>query len=318
MRRNFFTMAAALMLVAGSIHAQDVAIGVKGGLNIPKITKGSDDNTTPLSEGYSSRLAANGGLFAEVRFSRLFSLTMGVEYSGQGGEKNGLQAVPTDQVFSNMKAALGSQYEQMIALTQSFVPDEYLYADFNSTAKFNYIMVPVQAKFGWNLSKRSPVRFYVSAGLFGSYLVSAERVQTGTSAFYYDYNGVNMTMPTYWNNLPGVPYQGSLQQQKDQLVLTNPQAAAGVGLLFNGMNTATPGNMDRTQGITKDLYRWNFGFIGAAGAEYTWLRNSIFVEAGGNYGFLKMQRNEKNGQNRIGAGSISAGYSRWIGKKNFK
>jgi hypothetical protein len=97
-------------------QAQKTAIGVRGGISIPNLTaSGSDQN--PLNTGYSSRLGPEFSLFVEFKISELFSVEPMIEYSPQGGKKNGLQAFPLPQGFSDM-----------------FPPDQaptYLYANFN-------------------------------------------------------------------------------------------------------------------------------------------------------------------------------------------
>ncbi len=69
------------------------------------------------------------GVFAEFRMSDLFSIEPMVEYSSQGGKKNGLQAFPVPPDLAAM-----------------FPPGQvptYLYANFNSEAKINYLMIPI-------------------------------------------------------------------------------------------------------------------------------------------------------------------------------
>jgi hypothetical protein len=71
--------------------AQNTAIGFRGGISIPNLSSsGSDQN--PLNTGYSSRLGPEFSVFAEFKISELFSVETMVEYSSQGGKKNGLQA----------------------------------------------------------------------------------------------------------------------------------------------------------------------------------------------------------------------------------
>jgi hypothetical protein len=65
---------------------------------------------------------------------------------------------------------------------------QYLYANYKSEARLNYLMVPVLAKFGWNFNK-SPLRIYVDAGPFIGFLVSAKQVISGQSQFFSDPSG---------------------------------------------------------------------------------------------------------------------------------
>ena len=83
---------ASILFASHITQAQnDIYIGVRGGLNIPKLTASGEN---PMSKGYSSRLAGNGGIFVEIQISELFSLRPMVEYTQQGGLRNGLQAIP--------------------------------------------------------------------------------------------------------------------------------------------------------------------------------------------------------------------------------
>lgn len=157
-----------------SARAQDIAVGVRGGISIPNLTAGSG-NQNPLNTGYSSRLGPDFGAFAEFKFSNFFSLQPMLEYSSQGGKKNGLQAFSTPDEMA-----------QMFPAGQA---PPYLYARYNSEAKMNYLMIPVLAKFGWNF-KRSPLRVYADAGPFVSLLLSAHQVTSGQSEFYTDAAGL--------------------------------------------------------------------------------------------------------------------------------
>lgn len=153
-------------LFSNIADAQTLTIGVRSGLSIPNLTAGGSE-INPLNIGYKSRLGPDEGIFGEYHFSSLFSLEAMIEYSSQGGKKTGMQAFPNPQ---------GSM-------------PPYLYADFKSEAKLNYLLVPVLAKFGWDLSSRSPVRVYIDAGPFAGFLLSGHQVVRGTSMLYLDAQG---------------------------------------------------------------------------------------------------------------------------------
>lgn len=42
--------------------------------------------------------------------------------------------------------------------------------------------------------------------------------------------------------------------------------------------------------------------------------NSIFIEGGGNYGFLNIQKGSQNGTNNTGAATAVVGYRYWFHK----
>lgn len=192
-----------------SARAQNVAIGIQGGISIPDLTSGGS-GATPLSMGYSSRSGPDFGINAEFKISSLFSIQPQLEYSSQGGKKDGLQAFPTPpQVAQEFPAGQSPQY---------------LYANYNSTAKINYLMLPVLAKFGCDF-KGSPFRLFVDAGPFVSFLVYGKQVTSGSSPFYTDPGG---TMP-----LPGGPQSfDNTQDIKDQLHKTNVGVEGNLGLAY--------------------------------------------------------------------------------------
>jgi hypothetical protein len=244
-----------LMLSNISSSAQDIAIGVRGGVSIPNLTAaGSEQN--PLNTGYSSRLGPEFGLFAEFKISELFSLEPMIEYSSQGGKKDGLQAfpVPTD----------------MVALFPPGLAPTYLYANFNSEAKLNYLMIPVLAKFGHSFPE-SAFRIYADVGPFVGFLLNAKQVTSGNSEIYTDPSG---------------------------------QQPLPVGSQ----------SFDDTQDIKNQLNSTNFGIEGNIGVSYKFGNSDVFFEAGGNYGFLNIQKGSADGKNNTGAATIVLGYSYWLGK----
>jgi hypothetical protein len=162
------------MLIFSCSFAQQFSLGVRGGISIPNLSAGGS-NENPLNTGYSSRLGPDFGIFGEFKISHVFSFQPMLEYSSQGGKKDGLQAFPTPTGFS--------------ALFPPGMAPTYLYANFKSEAKINYLMTPLLAKFGWNLKPKSPLRIYVDAGPFVGFLLSAKQVTSGSSNVYADEGG---------------------------------------------------------------------------------------------------------------------------------
>ena len=237
--------------------AQDIAIGVRGGISIPNLTAGGSEQN-PLNTGYSSRQGPDAGIFAEFKFSDLFSLQPMLEYSSQGGKKDGLQAFPTP-------SQIAAGYE-----AQNQTPPTYLYANYKSEAKLNYLMLPILAKFGYNFH-RSPFRIYIDAGPFLGLLVSAHQVTSGSSEFYADASGQQQ-----------LPYGEQSFNSDDN--------------------------------IKSQLNKVNFGIEGNLGLAYKIKRSSIFIEGGGNYGFLNIQKGTANGKNNTGAATADIGYALAFGR----
>ncbi|HTD40868.1 MAG TPA: porin family protein [Mucilaginibacter sp.] len=210
MKKLIFYPLSILLFICFSAKAQNFALGVRGGISIPNLSGGGSSAQNPLNTGYSSRLGPDFGLFGEFKFSKLFSIQPMVEYSSQGGKKDGFQALTTPPEFAQM-----------------FPPGQaptYLYATYNSEAKINYLMIPVLAKLGWDF-KKSPLRFYVDAGPFVSFLLSAHQVTSGQSQFYSDPNKTQQLtqQPQSLNGNTNI---------KDQLNNTNFGAEANIGLIY--------------------------------------------------------------------------------------
>jgi hypothetical protein len=188
------------LLIFGCMQANaQIDLGVRGGISIPNLTAGGSVKN-PLNSGYSSRLGPDFGIFGEYHVTKLFSVEAMVDYSSQGGKKTGLQAFPNP---------MGPT-------------PPYFYSDFKSEAKLNYLMVPILAKFGWNLG-HSPLRLYVDAGPFFGFLLNAKQVVTGSGPIYLDEAG---TQPT------GQNFQSSSQNIKDQLNTFNIGISGNLGLAY--------------------------------------------------------------------------------------
>jgi hypothetical protein len=237
--------------------AQNFSLGVRGGISIPNLsTSGSNNN--PVNSGYSSRLGPDLSVFGEYYFTKLFSIEAMVEYSSQGGMKNGMQGFTTPSAMEGMFPPGGMP--------------QYLYADYKSEAKLNYLMVPILAKVGWNLGVKERLRLYVDAGPFAGVLVYAHNVTSGSSIIYLDAAGQQPITPTAQS--------------------------------FNSDND-----------VKSQLNTFNFGVSGNLGLSYSFGKQRFFIEGGGNYGFLNIQKDAQNGNNNTGAASATIGYSYGFGHK---
>ena len=236
-------------------YARNFGIGLKGGFSATNLSAGSSSNN-PLSSGYATVFGPDAGIFIEYKISDNISIQPVLEYSTQGGKKNGLQAFPTPEA------------------TKFFFPPgtapKYLYANFNNSVKITYFMVPVLLKLSWELEEGSPFKFHVAGGPFFGYLYQANSVSTGTSTVYSDSKGLNA--------VPVLP----------------PQS----------FNTNTD--------LKPQLQKYNYGIEGNIGitAKLDLIsQNFVFLEIGGNYGLLNIQKIADNGKNNTGAAVISLGYS---------
>ncbi|QES88030.1 outer membrane beta-barrel protein [Rhizosphaericola mali] len=145
-----------------------------------------------------------------------------------------------------------------------------VYADYNCKAKMNYLLLSEMAKYRLPLAKSSPLSFYAEAGPFVGLLLSAHQVTSGQSNIYAD--------KTQQENITEISGAGEQSLENDQ-------------------------------NIRNQLHKFNFGIEGDIGFAYTIRRSKIFIEGGGNYGFLNIQKGTANGKNRIGAGIVRMGYA---------
>lgn len=237
-----------LMLLGNQCFAQkSMAFGFKAGLSIPNLTSGTKNN--PISSGYGSRLDADVAIHAEFYLLKRFSIQPQLEYSSQGGKKNGVQAfaVPSEML-------------------SQFPPGEvpaYLYATYKSEARINYLLLPVLAKYYF--INRKSWNAYGAAGPFVSLLLSAKNITRGSSNVYLD-------------------------EQESQPITSEPQS------------------FDSDENVRKDLHPFNTGISGFLGISYKLSEGSLFIEGGGNFGWVDIQKDKTNGSNKTGAAAITLGY----------
>ena len=237
-----------ILLMNTKADAQKLTdLGVKAGISIPNLTSGKDAN--PISSGYSSRLDIDAAIHAEFVLTRHFSIQPQLEYSSQGGKKNGGQAFTTP-----------SAMQQLFPAGEA---PQYLYANYKSNTRINYLMLPLLVKYRIDIANHWQA--YIQAGPFISLLLAAHNNTSGSSIIYLD--------PEQTQPLSPVPQP-----------------------------------FDNNENVKSDLHLINSGVCGYAGCKYKLPNGSIFIEAGGNYGLIDIQKNTANGKNKTGAASIVAGY----------
>jgi hypothetical protein len=158
-------------LSQSALYSQPVIIGVKGGLSIPDLSGGN----TPVSEGYTSRLAPNFGAYINYELNPDWFLQAEVLFAGQGGQRNGMQAFPIPAEFASMLPPNTNN----------------LYANYDNETIINYLEIPVLAGYNFKFGN-SGFTGYVEAGPYFDFLLNAKTVTSGTSGLYFDQAG---TMP---------------------------------------------------------------------------------------------------------------------------
>ncbi len=244
-----------LFLFTNTRAQSKIWIGVQGGISIPSISGGNNE----LSEGFTSRLAPNFGIFAEYSVDDHFSIQPELNFAGQGGKRNGLQPITAS---SPQLQAIAAQYNE-----------PYLYADFKNVAVLNYLELPILAKYSWG--KRT--KFYVNAGPYLGYLLSAKEKTSGTSPIYHDKTGDQAEY--YGQELP-------------------------------------PQSFDSTVNVYSSIHKFNVGITGGVGLSYPVCNNGrIIFDARFEYGFVNIQSDPANGKNNTGNVLLSLGYAYRLAKK---
>ena len=178
-KKYFLALIVVTILGTQNMLAQKrIDIGIKGGLSIPNLTTGSTAN--PVNSGYGSRLGADFAMHAEFHLSKHFSFQPQLQYSQQGGRKDGNQAFVVPPGMAAM-----------------FPPGEvppYLYADYKSVARINYLMLSTLAKYRLPLGRS--FTGYVAAGPFVSIVLSAKNISSGSSIIYLDAQQTTPLVPT--------------------------------------------------------------------------------------------------------------------------
>jgi hypothetical protein len=148
---------------------QNIRLGLNGGLSLPNLSSSGGSN---VSKGYKTISGPDLGLVVDYAISKKVSVETGLEWSTQGGQKSGLQTIPASP-----------------ELAQYFPPGsnvQFLYANFTSTVRLQYLMLPVLIKYAMDLDGAGCFKLYWDAGLFGGLLITAKASAAGTSKVYYD------------------------------------------------------------------------------------------------------------------------------------
>lgn len=267
----------AFILITNLSMAQ-VKIGGKVGYSIGRLTDNSDNIYT---EDYESSSGVDVGVFVEYPVSELFSLQMEVLYTQRGGERSGMQPIPISYLSS-----FGSvdQLNYMLSLQgKGPVTDSSpMYAEFNSVSDLNYIEIPFLGKLGWG----DTWRWYVEAGPYIGFLVSASQTTNGTSLITLDAEG------------------------NDPLIVINPNfnpEDPGNGPLWVPV---PPQSFDDETSTRSELNTYNFGFHAGTGiirkiAE----KHEVYLGFRGSWGARTIQKDKVYGESHIGGIVFSLGYA---------
>ncbi len=189
-----------------AVYAQK-KVGYHGGLSIPNF-RGSEGD--PFSRGFTSRQGLFFGIIGELGLTPEFSLVAEVNFSSQGGKRNGLQMILMD-----------------LPPELPVPPGTMLYADFKNETILDYIEIPFMGR----LSFGSSPRFFLNAGPYIGTLIGAKAVTEGTSTVYLDEGGtVPVLIPPDGDPLV-IPLDADTNV-KDSLKKTNVGIAGGGGFMY--------------------------------------------------------------------------------------
>lgn len=179
--RGIAACALLLFLLYTSSEGKEIWLGLQGGLSLPNMRGG----TTELSKDYTSRQAPFIGLAADFVLSTSFAICTEINYSSQGGVRNGMQPISADQ-------------PQGLPIPAELT----LYADFDNETIIDYLEVPLLAEF--RTGRR--IQFFANAGPYAGYRVRAKTITKGTSTLYIDSSGIPLVLPGQTAPLPPMSF----------------------------------------------------------------------------------------------------------------
>ena len=189
-------------------NAQELQAGLKIGASIPDI-KGN----TEQSKGYTSRLGPFFGMSFSRKISPVFNIQTEVNYSPQGGKRDGMQ--PIDATALGVPAGT------------------ILYADFKSETKLNYLEVPIMLQFSNGGQKKDRSVFYfANFGPYAAFRIAAKTVTSGSSQIYLDPQGTTILTSQDGTPLPAQSFDATTNI-KNEIKLMNFGLVGGIGAGLN-------------------------------------------------------------------------------------
>lgn len=192
-----------LLFFCFSLKAQ-LLTGVKGGLSIPNLEGNSEQ-----SQGYKSGKGVYGGIFLIFPITTSLSLQPEVNFSPQGGQRKGMQQVPTE------------------AISGISLPAEInLYANFNTITVLNYLEFPILARF--KLGQK--IKYFACVGPHIAFLIEAKTKTNGVSPIFFNAAG---TIPLSENGTPLPPVSFNAKTNiKESIKKVNAGVQGGLGFEY--------------------------------------------------------------------------------------
>lgn len=196
------------LLISSCCFAQSNQVGLKIGASVPDI-KGN----TEQSKDYTSRLGPFFGISFTKKISSFINLQTEINYSPQGGKRNGLQ--PIEGSFPG-------------------VPEgTLLYANFKNETKLNYLEVPVLLQLYGEKPKNNYALFYfVNFGPYAAARLSAKTVTSGSSSIYLNKEGTTVLTTTEGNPYPPQVFKNTTNI-KDEIKRISAGITGSIGTGYN-------------------------------------------------------------------------------------
>jgi hypothetical protein len=272
---NFLLLVLALMLIS-TTFAQETKVGLRLGIGLPNLE--STDNNI-YSKDYTTVAGFDGGFFLDYGLTENFSIKTELYYARKGGERDGMQPIPPAQLDPQLELISGGKP---------------VWATFDNRAVFDYIGIPVLAKYEWHLGDKWGV--YANAGLYVEFIIDPKQETSGTSQLYYDEAG---TMPLE------VPVNVNPDPNGEPIYMLFP---------------LPPVDLTATTDINDDLSNMDFGAIAGVGVSYALNDTSeLLFDARGSYGFIPLQSDTTTyGKVHMGSFTFSLGYAYTIKNRSKK
>lgn len=186
MKKTFFTFLSIfffLFQISSSAQTKGALwLGIKGGLSVPNLQAGETEND--WNRDYTSRKATYFALAADFQLSPYFSFQPELAYSGEGGQRSGIQPM-----------SIPEQY--LADFQRTFNNDmDYLYANLENVSKMNYILLPLMIKFEYPLAFNGRLSVFAEAGPNVGYLLdSKQEVRSEQLRVFLDSDG-NVEIPS--------------------------------------------------------------------------------------------------------------------------
>jgi len=151
--------------------------------------------------------------------------------------------------------------------------NDYVFANLKSTSHIDFLQVPIMLKYAYPIAFNNKLSVYVLAGPYFGYMVSAKQIVKSADLHVYSTEELS-------SEIPQDLVKGFFGESIDTTINSYPE-----------------------------LNKFNMGIQGGIGFQYQLGKGKVFIEGGGNYGFLYLQKGDDHGKNNIGAGTVLVGYA---------